>query len=342
MATIADVARHAGVAASTVSYVLSGKRSISPETRQRVQASVEALGYRPNASARALASNRSNVLALVMPLRSDMHVPVLLQFAAAMVTTARRYDHDVLLLTADEGTSGLERIQQSALVDAVIVMDVELYDERIPLLRALDLPSILIGRPLDAEGLTYIDLDFVRAAELCVDHLADLGHRHLALLGAPSAVYERQTAFAQHTREGFRSAVERRNIAGIETPCESTHDAVLHTVERLLREQPQLSGLVVQNEPVIGPLLDVLRRLGRRVPEDMSVLAICADDVAEEQRPQLTSVSIPAERIGAQAVELLVRNLGGIAPPPATLVPPALTARSSSGRAPQPERSTTA
>src|SRR3954454_18616835 len=205
MVTIADVARHAGVAASTVSYVLSGKRSISSDTRERVQRSVRALGYRPNASARALASQHSNVLALVIPLRAGMHVPVMLQFATAVVTTARRYDHDVLLLTADEGATGLERVQQSALVDAVVVMDIELYDERVPLLRALDLPSILIGFPLDAEGLTCIDLDFVGAAELCVDHLADLGHRRIALLGTPSTVYERQTAFAHRTRKGFRA-----------------------------------------------------------------------------------------------------------------------------------------
>ncbi|MFK4089587.1 LacI family DNA-binding transcriptional regulator [Kribbella sp. NPDC020789] len=342
MVTIADVARHAGVAASTVSYVLSGKRSISPETRQRVHASVDALGYRPNASARALASNRSNVLALVIPLRAGMHVPVMMQFATAVVTTARRYDHDVLLLTADEGATGLERVQQSALVDALVVMDIELYDERVPLLRALDLPSILIGFPLDADGLTCIDLDFVRAAELCVDHLADLGHRRIALLGTPSAVYERQTGFAHRTREGFRAGVDRRGIHGLETPCEAAHEEVLATVEQLLADEPELTGLVVQNEPIIGPLLDVLRRLGRRVPEDMSVLAICADDVAEGQRPRLSSVAIPAEQIGQQAVELLIGKLDGIAPAPGTLVPAVLTARESSGPAPQTVRSTTA
>ncbi|GAA1715569.1 LacI family DNA-binding transcriptional regulator [Kribbella sp. NPDC056951] len=342
MVTIADVARHAGVATSTVSYVLSGKRSISPETRQRVNASVDALGYRPNASARALASNRSNVLALVIPLRADMHVPVLMQFAAAVVTSARRYDHDVLLLTADEGAAGLERIQQSSLVDAVVVMDIELHDERVPLLRGLDLPSMLIGTPLDSDGLTCIDLDFVQAAELCVDHLADLGHQDVALLGTPSAVYERQTAFAHRTLEGFRSAARRRGVHGVETPCEPTHEAVLKTVQELLTQEPGLTGLVVQNEPIIGPLLEVLRRLGRRVPEDMSVLAICADDVAEGQSPRLSSVSIPADEIGGRAVDLLIGKLDGLAPAPTTLVPAVLTARASSGPAPQPDRSTTA
>lgn len=336
MVTIADVARHAGVAPSTVSYVLSGKRSISGDTRDRVQASVRALGYRPNASARALASNRSNVLALVIPLRTGMHVPVLMQFATSVVTTARRYDHDVLLLTADEGPSGLERVAQSALVDALVVMDVELHDERVPVLRELPMPSVLIGFPAEAEGLTCVDLDFVNAGAECVDHLTDLGHRCIALLGTPSAVYERQTGFAHRTLAGFRSAAERRGVVGIETPCEHTFEAVLATITQLLEEHPGLTGLVVQNEPIIGPLLDVLRRLGRRVPEDMSLMAICADDVAERQVPQLSSVAIPADEIGQQAVESLIAKLEGHEVPALTLFPPRLTPRASTRPAPRP------
>ena len=74
MVTIIDVARHAGVAPSTVSYVLSGKRAISATTRQRVLASIRTLGYHPHAGARSLASNRANVIALVLPLRVG-HAP---------------------------------------------------------------------------------------------------------------------------------------------------------------------------------------------------------------------------------------------------------------------------
>src|SRR5688500_13485489 len=107
MVTISDVARHAGVAVSTVSYVLSGKRAISATTRQRVRASSDVLGYHPHAGARALASRRANVLALVLPLRTGMHLPVLMQLVTAVVPAARRFDHDVLLMTADEGPEGL-------------------------------------------------------------------------------------------------------------------------------------------------------------------------------------------------------------------------------------------
>ncbi len=131
MATLADVARHAGVAASTVSYVLSGKRSVSQETKDRVHQAVEVLGYHPHAGARALASSRSNVIALVVPLRSDMYVPVMMEIAIGVVTKARGYGYDVLLLTNDEGTEGIRRVASSARADAVILTDVGMEDERI-------------------------------------------------------------------------------------------------------------------------------------------------------------------------------------------------------------------
>ena len=90
----------------------------------------------------------------------------------------------------------------------------------------------------------------------------------------------------------------------------------------------------MQNEPIIGPLLDVLRRLGRRVPEDMSLTAICADDVAERHVPHLTSVTLPADEIGQQAVEMLIAKLEGGQAAAMTLVPAQLTARASTSAAP--------
>ena len=81
MVTIADVARHAGVSSSTVSYVLSGKRAISEQTRLRVRSSVRELGYHPNAGARALAARRSHIIALMVPLRTDVYVPVMMEIA---------------------------------------------------------------------------------------------------------------------------------------------------------------------------------------------------------------------------------------------------------------------
>ncbi|MFE6829020.1 LacI family DNA-binding transcriptional regulator [Streptomyces sp. NPDC057690] len=329
MVKITDVARHAGVSPSTVSYALSGKRPISEETRRRVEEAARALGYRPHAGARALASSRSNVLALVVPLRAGIHVPVVMQFAVSVVTAARRHDHDVLLLTQEEGEEGLRRVADTALVDALILMDVQLHDPRLPLLRSLDRPSVMIGFPLEADGLTCIDLDFRAAGERCVEHLAQLGHRVVALVGSPPEVYLRETAFAQRVVQGFTAAADRAGLACAVHPCEATPAAARRVAERLLREQPALTGVVVHNEAVLEPLVDAFEQLGLRVPGDLSVTAICPDELAAGLRVPVTSVALPSAEVGERAVELLMRKLDGEAVPEATLLPPALTLRAS-------------
>ncbi|NNN36108.1 LacI family DNA-binding transcriptional regulator [Streptomyces sp. S3(2020)] len=329
MVKITDVARHAGVSPSTVSYALSGKRPISEETRRRVEASIRELGYRPHAGARALASSRSNVLALVVPLRAGIHVPVVMQFAVSVVTTARRYDHDVLLLTQEEGEDGLRRVADTALVDAMIVMDVQLDDPRLPLLRSLERPSVMIGFPAEADGLTCIDLDFRAAGEACVEHLARLGHRVVALVGSPPEVYVRQTAFAQRVVQGFTAAADRGRLASSVHPCEASPAAAREVAERLLREQPALTGVVVHNEAVLEPLIEAFEQLGLRVPADLSVTAICPDELAENLRVPVTSVALPSAEVGTRAVELLMRKLDHKTVPEATLLPPRMTERAS-------------
>jgi DNA-binding LacI/PurR family transcriptional regulator len=326
---ITDVARHAGVSPSTVSYVLSGKRSISEETRRRVGESIRVLGYRPHAGARALASNRSNVLALVIPLRRGMHVPVVMQFAVSVVTTARRHDHDVLLLTQEEGEEGLRRVAGSALVDAFVVMDVEMHDARLPMLRSLDRPSVLIGFPADAAGLTCIDLDFTAAGDVCVTYLAELGHRCVGLIGSPPEVYARETGFARRTEEGFAAAARRHGITSTVHPCDATAAAARELVGKLLREHPDLTAVVVHNEPIVEPIMEAFGQAGRRVPQDLSVVAICPDEQAERAAIPLTSVAIPAEEVGERAVELLMAKLDARDVPDATLLPPRLTPRAS-------------
>ncbi|MFD7708236.1 LacI family DNA-binding transcriptional regulator [Streptomyces sp. NPDC059785] len=332
MVKITDVARHAGVSPSTVSYALSGKRPISEETRQRIEESIRQLGYRPHAGARALASSRSNVLALVVPLRTGIHVPVVMQFAVSVVTAARRHDHDVLLLTQEEGEEGLRRVADTALVDALIVMDVQLHDARLPLLRALDRPSVLIGFPAAAEGLTCIDLDFEAAGEVCVEHLAALGHRVVALVGSPPEVYVRETGFAQRVVRGFTAASARHGLSSSVHPCEATPAAARVVAEQLLRERPALTGVVVHNEPILEPLVDAFESLGLRVPGDLSVTAICPEGLADGVRVPVTSVAIPSAEVGAGAVDLLMKKLGGAAVPEATLLAPRLTRRASTTR----------
>ncbi|MEV6194203.1 LacI family DNA-binding transcriptional regulator [Streptomyces sp. NPDC051920] len=334
MVTLAEVAQHAGVSASTVSYVLSGKRSISATTRQRVERSIQELGYHPNAGARALASNRSNIIALMVPLRTDMYVPVMMEIAIAVATNARIHGYDVLLLTGEEGPDAVRRVTGSGLADAMILMDVELDDERLPLLRETDQPSVLIGLPADTSGLTCVDLDFGATGALCAEHLALLGHRDIAVIGEAPAVYERHTGFAERTLDGLRARSRELGLRVLHRPCEGGYDAMALTLARILDERPGTTGFVVQNESAVEPLLALLRQKGLAVPEDVSVIAICPDQVATQASVRLTSVAIPAQDMGRHAVEHLIAKLDGRGKDEVVLLAPELTVRASTGPAP--------
>ncbi|MPY65039.1 LacI family DNA-binding transcriptional regulator [Streptomyces spongiae] len=336
MVTLAEVAQHAGVSASTVSYVLSGKRSISAGTRQRVERSIQELGYHPNAGARALASSRSNIIALMVPLRTDMYVPVMMEIAIAVATTARTHGYDVLLLTGEEGPDAVRRVTGSGLADAMILMDVELDDERLPLLRQSDQPSVLIGLPADTTGLTCVDLDFAATGALCAEHLAMLGHRDIAVIGEAPAVYERHTGFAERTLDGLRARSQELGLRVLHRPCEGGYDVMAVTLSRIFDERPSTTGFVVQNESAVAPLLALLRQQGRAVPEDVSVIAVCPDQVATQASVRLTSVAIPAQEMGRHAVEHLVAKLDGRGTDEVVLLAPELTVRASTGPVPSP------
>ncbi|GLY04199.1 LacI family transcriptional regulator [Actinoplanes sp. NBRC 101535] len=299
------------MSASTVSYVLSGRRPISAETRARVQAAIAELGFHPHAGARALASSKTNVIALVAPLRVDVNVPVIMQFATAVVTAARAHNHDVLLLTKDEGTAGLERVAHSTMVDALIVMDLERDDVRIPALRRLKQPSVMIGLPADHAGLACVDLDFGAAAKLALTHLAGLGHERIGLVGPSPAVYRRQTTYADRFLTGFLEASAELNLRTLSHPCEPGAAGARECLADLDTDLPGVTALVVHNEEALRPLLDLLQASGRRVPEDISVVAVCPRDVATAMPVKLTSIDIPAHDVGTLAVETVMRLLDG-------------------------------
>ncbi|WP_411086620.1 LacI family DNA-binding transcriptional regulator [Streptomyces sp. 061-3] len=334
MVTLAEVAQHAGVSASTVSYVLSGKRSISMSTRERVERSIQQLGYHPNAGARALASSRSNIIALMVPLRTDMYVPVMMEIAIAVATSARAHGYDVLLLTGEEGPAAVRRIAGSSLADAMILMDVELHDERLPLLLESDRAAVLIGLPAETDGLTCVDLDFEATGALCVEHLAGFGHREIAVIGEAAAVYERHTGFAERTMDGVRAKAQQAGVRVLHRPCEGGYAAMERTLARIFDERPGTTGFIVQNESAVEPLLNLLRQQGRAVPEDVSVVAICPEQLSSEASVRLTSVAIPAQEMGRRAVEQVVAKLAGRGTDEVELLAPELTVRASSGPAP--------
>ena len=144
---IGEIARRSGVARSTVSYALSGKRPVSEPTRQRIQAVIDELGYRPNAVAQALKEGRTRTIGLVIPPASRRLTDMQLGFVASVVDAAARADLDVLLSpSGGEHDRSFERLVTGRRVDGVILMEIRLEDDRVTRLRQSGLPFVGIGR----------------------------------------------------------------------------------------------------------------------------------------------------------------------------------------------------
>jgi DNA-binding LacI/PurR family transcriptional regulator len=206
----------------------------------------------------------------------------------------------------------------------------------VPVLQSLRRPVVLIGVPAQPGELTCVDLDFAAAGSTCVGHLADLGHTDIALVGPSPAVYERGTSYAGRFLDGFDRSVAERGLRALARPCVPSYDGVRACLDEILRGNPATTGLVVHNEEVLPAVLAELRSRSLPVPRDMSVVAVCPDDMVENHGIALTSVAIPTAEVGGLAVEMAMRQLDGSHQPEIRLLSPRMTVRDST--APPPRR----
>jgi DNA-binding LacI/PurR family transcriptional regulator len=322
VATIHDVARAAGVAPSTVSYVISGKRAVSPATRRRVQQQIRLLGYRPRASG---LSERSNLLALLAPQRPGVDTPTVMRFTSAATAAASALGLDLLLLTKDTDPGELREAVIGSLADGLIALDVTADDPRVPMLTALDRPTVLIGVPEHPNAITCLDLDFAAAAALCVGHLAELGHRSVGLVGPAQAVHDRGVSDAVRFRQGFLESAAQHRIRVVPRACEPS--AIRSCLDGLLADG--VTALVVHNETALTPLVTEIGSRGLLVPQDISVVAVGPHG---GDPCTLTTVEVPAARLGHLAVEMVVDQLDAAATSAEIrLLPPRLAVRASTG-----------
>ena len=315
MAKIHEVAKAAGVSISTVSYALSGKRTISAETRQRIERAVRELDYRPNAGARMLAGRRTNIFALTEPFRADTYAPAHMAFVLATSIAARRYDYDVLLLTEEEASAGMRRVATSGLCDAILVLDVAPDDERVDLARQLDIPSVFVGVPNDDDGLVCVDLDFEAAAGLAVDRVADVGHRSIGLVGHPPSAYLRSN-FPPRVRAGFeRRARERGLDPAVELPEAGTGRSVRAAVGALLDRG--VTALVLHcDDGAHQAVLDELAARDLVIPTDVAVISVGSTFDTTTMHPPLDVVPLVPQASCDRAVDLAMQLLSETAPAP--------------------------
>lgn len=335
---IGEIARRSGVSRSTVSYALSGKRSVSEATRQRIQSVIDELGYRPNAAARALKEGRTRTLGLVIPPVRGRLTFMQLDFVASVMAAADRADLDVLLSpAADDHDRSFERIVGGRRVDGVILMEVRLDDSRVGRLRDLGLPFVTIGRTARPQDMCWVDVDYASLAERCVNHLVDLGHRHLALVNRSAELVAAGYGPARRAREGFTEAVARRGVDGFEFCCADDAAAGESCVREILRSHPEVTAAVTVNEASLPGVQRALDRAGLEIPARFSVAGVAARYWAEQFHPELTAADVPAADMGAAAVEFLIGRIAEPdSPPPHRLFTPPISLRNSTGPAPTP------
>jgi DNA-binding LacI/PurR family transcriptional regulator len=188
--TLNSVAEAAAVSRQTVSNVINSPEVVSPETRERVQAAIEKLGYRPNTAARQMRTTRSQIIGLCIPPSGNGVSGVVLdQFLHSLTATAERYDHRIMLFTAadDEAeTRAYADLIASVGVDAFVLTQTHHGDLRTRWLRERELPFVTFGRPWGAEDThPWVDVDGAAGTRLATDHLVRQGHRRIAFVGWP-------------------------------------------------------------------------------------------------------------------------------------------------------------
>jgi len=334
---IGEIARRAGVSRSTVSYALSGKRTVSEATRRRIQEVIDELDFRPNASARALKEGRTRTLGLVIPPAQRRLTDMQLGFVASVVEAAARADLDVLLSpSGGDHDRSFERIISGRRVDGVILMEIRLEDARVVRLQQTGVPFVTIGRTAHPVGTCWVDVDYESLIGRCVHHLADLGHRHVALINRSAELVAAGYGPSHRALRGFAAAVAERGLVGSDFCCADEAAGGEACIAEILADRPEVTAMATINEAALPGIQRGLEAAGLAVPKDFSIAGVAARHWAEDFRPPLTAADVPALEMGALAVELLLERIAAPEVPTRhVLLAPPVSLRASTGPVPR-------
>jgi DNA-binding LacI/PurR family transcriptional regulator len=314
VATMHDVARLARVSVSTVSYVLTGTRPISAATRAKVLAAMAELDYQPNAMARGLATRRSRIVGLLMPMdeRGLGATETAFVTGAAAAASAAGY-HLVLSPVGAADVDDLRRLATQRMLDGVVLMEVQVEDGRVAALQEAGLPLVLIGRTGDTTGLPYVDIDFDQTVRDAVHHLVGLGHRRIVYVNHSAGALAAGYGPAVRTRDTFVSAMAGHGLEPVMIPAEDSAAGGRAALSAAIERAPDLTAVLAMNESAIFGILGELALRRRVVPDDVSVVSmVTSPQVAELAHPALTAMTSPGAALGRIAVEALLRQLDGV------------------------------
>lgn len=329
--TMKDVAERAGVALSTVSYVLNNSGPVADDRRSKVLDAVRALGYLPNESARNLKRHTVATIGLVVP---DLVNQYFAMIAEGVEQAASERDILVVFCTPEatgEGESWNSRLLRSQRLDGLIYLSGA--DTRMePLVDLIRVgPVVLVDEKLPGFNLPSVVSQNRQGARYIAAHLTSLGHSRLAILGGPAELWTAEQRLA-----GYREAIAAAGLDPDAVPL-FTGDYRMESGERLAAdalagpaaERP--TALICANDLMAIGALSYCRRAGLRVPEDVSVVGFDDLPLASLLTPTLTTIRQPARELGKEAVKLLLSLVDGTEATSPAPSPVSLKTRESSG-----------
>ena len=310
---IRDVAQHAGVSTATVSRALNSPDSVRPALRERIQATIEEIGYIPHASARALASRRTRTIGAIVPTVDNAMFAQGLQ-ALQTYLSAQNY---LLLLATSEYDLDVELKQARNLIERGIDALILRGDLRHPTLRktlrSRNIPFVNVGAYRSDLAHASIGVDNVAAGRCIARYVTGLGHRKVALVSAHSANNDRaqaRQAGVLEVLDGLGCAPPPRWHLHVSYRLDEARDAA----RALLRDGPRPSAVICGNDVIAyGVMLEAIR-LGVAVPDALSVAGFDDLDWSRHLHPTLTTIHIPTNEIWVRAGRYLVDLLTGGTP----------------------------
>ena len=333
-ATLKDVARRAGVHPGTASRALNPETQslVNEATVRRVQEAAAELDYRPNPMARGLKTQRSTMVAIVVPDLSNPLFPPIVRGAEVELSRA---GYTTIIADTDnepERESSALAALRARQVDGLLVASARREDEAMRELWSSGVPTVLVNRRSDDVPLPSVTGDDQRGVESALAHLRSLGHRRIAHLAGPTAL---STGLAR--LRSFRQVVA-------ELGCDTSEDLVeecrTFAVEAgteamaAVLERARPTAVLAGNDQIAVGAIEALRARGLRCPEDVSVVGFNDMPFVDKLSPPLTTVRVPHAEVGAEAARILVRwMVHGEAASSTTTLPVELVERGSTAPA---------
>ncbi|MEU7882824.1 LacI family DNA-binding transcriptional regulator [Microbispora bryophytorum] len=326
--TLEAVAARAGVSRATVSRVVNGQMTVTPQIRDAVMRAVDELGYVPNSAARSLVTQRTDSIALVVsepPTRVFSEDPMFSTVIRSASLELEAADKQVVLMLGGSAQSHarIERYIASGHVDGVMLISMHGADPLPSAVARMGVPVVSYGRPAVPVPLPYVDNDNVGGAEKAVRHLLDGGRRRIATIAGPQDMIG-----GQDRLKGYRDALRESDRRSIVAVGDFTRESGAVAMRHLLQDDPDLDAVFVANDLMAVGALQTLRQAGRRVPDDVAVVGFDDIEAARYTEPPLTTIRHPVVEQAAAMVRLLLDLFkGGPADP--VILPTELVVRDS-------------